>query len=268
LKRRFWRDLWDREGEFLKGGRQELRHGASFVGVSKVAGQFYCEYKLENEFLFGQVPTESKEIGTGLHEELIPTVPIDGETFARLVSRRRPSYAVIGVWGRLADLPLIGMPDHIIWTTGRPIWLVELKTTRGDPTPLWDDQLSQTLIYGALLERMGFDCSELRLALVRIRTGEGLDDALKRRWITKVSDALQSGRVDELEYENRGAMKVHLIKHDVAAAEASVRRMQGYWLRQREPVPSSSVAKCRACEYSPVCAKTLYEVPSTGAGRV
>jgi len=254
---RFWLDLRKREGEFLQAGRPELRHGVSFVGVSTIAGQYYCEYKVENGFAFGDIPTQVKEDGTDLHEELIPAVPIDDEAFARLVGGKEPSYAVISVWGRLADLALIGTPDHIIWSEGKPIWLVELKTTRGDPAPLWDDQRSQTLIYGALLERMGLDCSELRLALVRLRARD-LTDEVRQEWIAKLSAALQEGRIGELESQSGGTMKVHLIKHDVAAAEASVREMQGYWLGQWEPVPSSSVGKCRACEYSSMCSKSLY----------
>jgi hypothetical protein len=256
--KKFWDDLWKREEEFITQGKRDLRHGVSSVGVSTLAGQFYCEYKVENEFALGEIATEAKEEGTLLHDELIPMKPISKDGFVKLVSQKRPSYAVLRVWGELADIRLVGEPDHIIWSEEKPLWLVELKTTAGDPKALWDDQLNQILIYGALLEKMGFDCSKLRLALVRIRAKE-LSDEQKRAWIVPISKNLEQGLVRELEAEHRGAMKVHLIDHDVHAAELGVRRMQGYWLKEREATSSTSIGKCRACEYNPVCSKTLYE---------
>ena len=168
----FWDSLWRRGEEFMRSGEKNLRHGTSFVAVSTIAGQFYCEYKVENEVAFGEVPTEAKDLGTDLHDELIPLEPITEKQFAELVSRKQPSYAVLHVWGTVGGLRLVGTPDHIVWSEGRPLWLVELKTTKGDLTSLWPDQMNQIRIYGLLLELMGFDCSRLRLALVRLRAGE------------------------------------------------------------------------------------------------
>ncbi len=254
---RFWKDLWKREEEFLSSARPEFRHDTKFVGVSTLAGQFYCEYKVENEFALGEIPTDAKETGAELHDELIPGVEITAKDFVRLVSRKKPSYAVLRVWGTVSDLRLVGMPDHIVWSGGRPLWLLELKTTKGDPTSLWEDQANQVRIYGLLLDSMGFDCSKLRLALVRLRA-QGLSEESRRAWILSVSNALLEDRVGELESKFGGAMKVHLIEHDRAVAEESVRAKRGYWLVQREPTSSTSIGKCRACEYNSVCPKTLY----------
>jgi hypothetical protein len=253
----FWEDLWKREEEFLASARPEFRHDTAFVGVSTLARQFYCEFKVENEFTMGEIPTEAKETGTELHDELIPGVEIAAKDFARLVSRKKPSYAVLRLWGTVAGLRLVGMPDHIVWSEGRPLWLVELKTTKGDPTSLWEDQANQVRAYGLLLDSMGFDCSKLRLALVRLRAQE-LSEEDRRLWIQRVSDALMEEKVGELEGRYSGAMKVHLISHDRRAAEAGVASKRGYWTGEREPASSTSVGKCRACEYSSVCPKTLF----------
>lgn len=256
---KFWRDLWKREWDFLASGRKEFRHEKSFVAVSNIAAQYYCEYKTENEFALGEIPTEAKDTGTALHDELMPFEKVSAKQFVELVGRKGPSYAVLGVWGEVGGLKVIGTPDHIVWERGRPLWLVELKTTRGDPTPLWEDQEIQTRIYGLLLDRMGLDCSKLRLAVVRLRTGELTDDQ-KRAWIIMVSAALQDGKVSELELEYRGTMKVHLLAHDRKAAETAVLLKAGYWLGTREPTSSTSVGKCRACEYSNVCPRSLLKV--------
>ncbi len=242
----------------MLSGEKNFRHDASFVAVSTIAGQFYCEYKVENEFAFGEVPTEAKDAGTDLHDELIPQEPITERQFAELVSRKEPSYAVLRVWATVGGLRIVGEPDHIVWSEGRPLWLVELKTTRGDPTSLWPDQMNQVRIYGLLLELMGFDCSRLRLALVRLRAGE-LTEEERGLWMERVSTHLESGKLAELEAKYRNAMKVHLLSHDRAAAEASVMEKRGYWLGEREATSSTSVGKCKACEYCSVCPKSLFK---------
>jgi PD-(D/E)XK nuclease superfamily len=252
----FWERLWEREEGFFLSGKPEFRHGTAFVAVSAIAGQFYCEFKVENEFAFGEIPTEAKDLGTDLHDELIPQAEITREQFKELVNRKKPSYAVLRVWGSVGGLRVSGMPDHIVWSEGRPLWLVELKTTKSDPSSLWPDQMNQIRIYGLLLDKMGFDCSRLRLALVRLKTGE-LSDEERAVWIGRVSAHLESGKVAELEASYRNAMKVHLLAHDRAAAEASIMEKRGYWLGEREPTSSTSPGKCRACEYNSVCPKSL-----------
>jgi CRISPR/Cas system-associated exonuclease Cas4 (RecB family) len=253
----FWERLWEREEEFFDSGKEEFRHGVSFVAVSSIAEQYYCEYKLENEFALGEIPTETKDSGTALHAELMPTERITREEFAEMVSRKEPSLGVLGVWGSAGGLKVVGEPDHIIWSRGKPLWVLELKTTRGDPTPLWEDQENQVRIYGLLLEKMGFDCSAMRLAVVRLRSGE-LGEEEKHQWIVKVSQALMEDDVQSLEAKYRGVMKAHLLTHDARRAEEAVLSKSGYWMQQREPVASASVGKCRACEYNAVCPKSLF----------
>jgi hypothetical protein len=253
-----WDRLWKGEQEFFDSAQEEFRNDASFVAVSSIAEQYYCEYKLENEFALGEIPTETKESGTALHDELMPTERISKEKFIKLVSKKEPTFAVLGVWGTVGRLKVVGMPDHIIWTGGKPMWVVELKTTRGDPTPLWEDQENQVRIYGLLLDRMGFDCSKMRLAVVRLKSDE-LGQEEKKEWILRVSEALIGDKIQELEMKYRGRMKAHLLEHDVYRAEKAVSSKAGYWLKEREPVSSTSVGKCRACEYNHVCSKSLYK---------
>jgi len=253
----FWKLLWKNEKEFFASGRGEYRHGSSFVAVSSIAEQYYCEYKLENEFAVGEIPTETKDSGTALHDELMPMEKVSQKEFAKLVGKKEPTLAVLGVWGSAGRLKVVGVPDHIIWSEGRPLWVVELKTTKGDPNPLWEDQENQVRIYGLLLDSMGFDCSRMRLAVVRLKS-DLLSDEEKKEWIVKVSAALMWNAVRELETKYQGKMKVHMLNHDPERAENAVRNRSGYWLFEREPLSSTSEAKCRACEYNKVCSKSLY----------
>jgi len=253
----FWQRLWKKEEEFFDSAAGEFRGDTSFVAVSSIAEQYYCEFKLENEFSLGEIPTETKDSGTTLHDELLPVEKITKEEFAELVSKKEPSLAVLGIWGVVGGLKVVGEPDHIVWSEGKPLWVIELKTTKGDPKPLWEDQENQVRIYGLLLDRMGFDCSQMRLAVVRLKSGE-LSDEEKQEWIQRVSSALLRGTMLELEAEYSGRMKAHLLEHDAERAQRAVSLKAGYWLREREPIPSKSVGKCRACEYNAVCSKSLF----------
>ena|SRR5712692_845876 len=94
----FWEGLWRREEEFRLSAKPEFRHDTSFIAVSSISEQFYFEYKVENEFAFGEIPTEAKDVGTELHDELIPQRAITREQFVKLVERKKPSFAVLGVW--------------------------------------------------------------------------------------------------------------------------------------------------------------------------
>jgi hypothetical protein len=252
----FWNALWENEEEFLESGEEEFRHGISFVAVSSIAEQYYCEYKIENEFALGEIATETKDSGTALHDELMPMEKIGRKEFAQLVSKKEPSLAVLGVWGSAGGLKVIGTPDHIVWSEGKPLWVVELKTTKGDPAPLWEDQENQVRIYGLLLDRMGFDCSRMKLAVVRLKSGE-LNDEEKKSWMQKISRALMEDGVTQLEAKYQGRMKVHLLNHDLIRAERAIALKAGYWLMQREPSSTESVGKCRACEYRDVCSRSL-----------
>ena len=122
---------------------------------------------------------------------------------------------------------------------------------------LWPDQMNQVPIYGLLLDLMGFDCSRLRLALVRLRAGE-LSNEERGLWMERVSTHLESGKLAELEARSRNAMKVHLLVHDKAAAKASIMEKQGNRLGEREATSSTSAGKCKACEYKSVCPKSLF----------
>jgi len=188
----------------------------------------------------------------------MPTEGISKEEFAELVGRKEPSLAVlgVGVGGRPEGHRHPG-PRHLVRGEA-PSWVGGAgRRPGGTRRPLWEDQENQARIYGLLLERMGFDCSRLQLAVVRLKSGE-LGEDEKRRWIAEVSGALLEGKTMWLEVRRPGRMKVHLLKHEPAKAEKAVASKAGYWLGEREPTSSSSVGKCRACEYSSSCPKSLF----------
>src|SRR4030067_1948675 len=53
-----------------RGQESRLRFGRYVIVASDIAAQFYCEKKVEMEYLHGEVETEAKAIGTEAHEKL------------------------------------------------------------------------------------------------------------------------------------------------------------------------------------------------------
>ncbi len=246
-----WKDSL-REG--IPEGVGAYRHDLPFVGASTVAQQFYCEAKVENEYTLGEVPTEGKAIGADLHDEIFAMEEVEQEDLIRHIEESPSLTASFGLYAQIGDLRVAGLPDAVIFENGRPRWVVELKTTRGDPSRLWRDQAVQVKIYGMLLERMGFDCSGLTLALVRMRQ-EALTPSERESLLILVKGALAEEATAPL--EARYGLKFFLLPHVRSEAEEAVTWAQDYWLKRREAVPTKVEGKCRSCEFNNVCAHSL-----------
>jgi CRISPR/Cas system-associated exonuclease Cas4 (RecB family) len=113
-----------------------------------------------------------------------------------------------------------------------------------------------------MVERRGIKGQGTERGVLRLRTPawtEGLSEEERRLWVERVSDHLQSGKAGELEAKYKNKMKMHVLSHNRRAAVASVMEKRGYWFGEREPTSSTSTGKCRACEYSSVCPKSLFK---------
>jgi hypothetical protein len=67
-------------------------------------------------------------------------------------------------------------------------------------------------------------------------------------------------RVREFESDYKGHLKAHIIAHHKEAAEAAIEAKLGYWKGERKAASSTSVGRCRACEYRNACPKSLVQV--------
>ncbi|MDG6991305.1 MAG: PD-(D/E)XK nuclease family protein [Nitrososphaerota archaeon] len=233
------------------------RHELSFVGVSSIAQQYYCEAKVEQEYTVGKIPTEVKETGTDLHAEIFAMEPVKREDLVKRIEKAPHLAAAFRLYGEVGKLRVIGEPDAVVFEKGIPKWLIELKTTRGDHTKLWDDQLIQVRIYGLLLDRMGFDCSELNLVLIRMRQKGDMGPGQKKVMLDLVRLALEKQHTKEL--ESRLQMKFFVFPYSASEPEKAVMWAQGYWLKAREPIPTRNASKCKPCEYNQVCPYSLHK---------
>jgi hypothetical protein len=79
-----------------------LRFDRCTIRASDVAGQYYCEKKIEMKYLYGEVETETKNQGTIAHENLLEGAEIvDQENLWKTVYSKEPVLAM--EWLLLAE---------------------------------------------------------------------------------------------------------------------------------------------------------------------
>jgi CRISPR/Cas system-associated exonuclease Cas4 (RecB family) len=250
-----WEESMRNFKEQLQAG-QSFRHGISMVPTSGIAGQFYCEQKIEMEYLLGEIETEAKTEGEKLHEQLIQMTKTTRADLVRSIKKEKILVASFPIYARFSGLVVVGVPDAIVFLKGIPAFLIELKTTMGDTSRLWKDQLLQAQIYGLILDEMGFDCSRLKLVVIRIRRQNGFSEEHKERFLHESIRGLLSG-LDKTTTSKVDGSTTHIVDYSKQDVVGEFRWAEAYWLSQREPMPTQSIAKCRICEFSDVCPHSL-----------
>jgi hypothetical protein len=237
-----------------------IRFGLPWVPVSTIAEQFYCEAKVDFEYKHGKIPTPAKEEGTELHEEIIEmesTTPMD---LVKAIAKKPVLLCAFPVYAQVGDMPIMGMPDAVLFQRSKPSQLIELKTTNGDVTKLWRNQAVQIKAYGLALDSMGFDCRNLQLSLVRVNK-EGIAAELKGQLLSEISYGLLRGSPEAIEQtfnaQQRGQVKIHLMAYHRDDALKDVVWAKDYWTMKREAVPTTAPSKCRACEFNADCPYSL-----------
>ena len=234
---------------------QSFRHGISMVPTSGIAGQYYCEQKVEMEYLHGEIETEAKTEGEILHKQMIQMTKTTLGNLIKNIKKRKILVASFPIFARFSGLVIAGVPDAVVFLKGTPMYLIELKTTKGDTSRLWKDQLVQVGTYGLILEEMGFDCSKLKLVVIRIRRQEELSAQYKQNLMrTSITDLLKGGQKT---MTSKSESTTHVIDYDMQDVITDLKWAEAYWLSQREPIPTQNIARCRSCEFNDVCPYSL-----------
>ena len=234
-----------------------FRHGISMIPTSSMAEQYYCEQKVEMEYIHGDVETEATREGRILHQQLIQMKSITRDNLIKSIKKRKLVAASFPIFARFSGLVLAGLPDAVVFVKGVPTYLIELKTTKGDTSRLWKDQLVQVRIYGLILQEMGFDCSRLKLVVVRIRRQSNTTEQYKERFLQEmISNLLKQ----QAPVAKGGESTTHIIDYSRQDTVANVQWVQTYWLSDRKPIPTSNPAKCKVCEFNRVCPSSLVKI--------
>lgn len=120
---------------------------------------------LEHEL--GEIETPEKQRGSETHEkaaEDAEEAPID-EIWGAIERGERQILLESSFVGEAGEFTVIGIPDAVIFEDRKPTLLFDRKTT-SIPDRLFKNQRIQVWLYGYMLQSLGFDVSELTLAIL------------------------------------------------------------------------------------------------------
>jgi len=231
----------------------DLRFNRCSIRASDVAGQYYCEKKIEMEYLYGEVETEPKNQGTEAHENLLEgSEAVSQEDIWKAVYGKRPVLAL--EWLLLAeykDIILIGQPDSVLFENGFPLVVFEYKFSRSKRA--YPSYHVQAGFYGILLKSIGFDTGKLYYAIVVADRNARDDPNLKEN----VFEAIKKNGLNKAILPIENAV-IYLNKFDKQEAKSSIEWAIQFWKGQREAISTTNPNKCRICEYQEECKRLIF----------
>jgi len=235
-------------------GESNLRFDRSFIIASDIAEQYFCEKKVEMQYLYGDVETEEKSIGAEGHEKLLEdSVKINRQELWKKIYGKKLTFALeMLLLAKYKDVVLVGRPDSVLFQNGYPIIVFEYKFSKSRTA--YRTHHVQARTYGILLRNMGFDTSQLFYAVVIADPRTRHDKELKR----KVIDAVVKNGPKEaiLEIENAA---VHFHKFNQTDAEKDLDWATEFWKKTREATMTSNPNKCIKCEHKVECSKSVHK---------
>ena len=236
--------------EFKKNQRQHglLRFGRSAVVASDVAAQFYCEKKVEMQYVYGRVETESKNVGTEAHVTLAKdSGKVNREKLWEKIYSGKPIFALeMFLLAKHGDAFLCGKPDSVLFRRGIPLMVFEYKFSKSDVA--FPSYHVQAQTYCVLLGKMGFDVSRLFYAIVvadpKTKGSSAFRKNVKRKVIENRSEIAAHSIEDA---------KIYLNKFNNSCAEIDLAWALEFWSKKREAKPTTNLNKCDRCEYKLKC---------------
>ncbi len=234
--------------EKRKNGEGELRFNRPFIIASDVAEQYFCEKKVEMQYLHGEVVTEEKIIGTEAHENLLEdSVQIERREFWRRIYGKVPVLALeLLLLARYKDIVLAGRPDSVMFRSGNPLVVFEYKFSKS--TTAYMTHHVQARTYGILLRNMGFETSRLFYAVIIADPRARHDKGLKQ----EVVQAVGKNGPKEAVLNIPNAV-IYVQRFNVEEAEKDLDWAIEFWKNAREAIMTSNPNKCRNCEHKAEC---------------
>ena len=233
--------------------KELLRFDRCTIRASDVAGQYYCEKKIEMKYLYGDVETETKNQGTVAHEKLLEGAEIvDQENLWKTVHGEKPVLAM--EWMLLAeyeDIILAGKPDSVLFENGEPLVIFEYKFSKRKQ--VYPSHHVQAGFYGILLRNLGFNTKKLFYAIVVADRKLKCDPDLK----DIVLDAIRNTELKNAVIPIEKAI-IYLNKFEEQQAKTSLEWAIKFWKKQREAISTTNPYKCRICEYNQNCKKIVF----------
>jgi len=224
-----------------KKNEGNLIFGKKSVPVSKIKQQFYCEKQLELELIHGERMNQAKKRGKEGHEadlEILSPIKKEKAWEEAIRQNKRKPYEIreFHLLAKYKGVLIEGRADEVSFLRGKVLILSEFKY-RKNKKVFNTDQI-QGLLYGFLLNQMGFDTSNLIINVICFDSDRKYALLLK-----DVSDNM----LDPISRSYNFNLDESRKELDWALS---------FWKGEREAIPTKNVNKCKKCEFIDKCSSS------------
>lgn len=231
-----------------------LRFGKTYVTVSEIAQQFYCEEKLNILYREGKIQTLELELGELIHEEFFKGKEISIEDLLQKIEEVEKIVVTFPICTIVNEIPIIGIPDAIILNKSKVIGVVELKTSNKWLYKIFKPEYVQIQTYAYILKKWNLLSKDVKLFLVKIKRDVELTKALRNEIFNKILLL-----VNKIFYESTIITQnyvIHVLNFDYGI-ESCIKWALKFWTMERKEYISKNPNKCKSCEFRHLCSKKL-----------
>ncbi|WP_054848713.1 PD-(D/E)XK nuclease family protein [Vulcanisaeta sp. JCM 14467] len=232
-----------------------VRFGRSYVTVSEIAQQLFCEYKLHLSVIEGRIQTPAMEMGIIIHDEVFRGRRVNEEEFINAIRSNEVVIATLPLVASIGGVNIIGIPDAVVFMGGVARAVIELKTSNKWLDRLFDSEHVQAQLYAYLISRLGLGVNPL-VMVIKVKRDVGITDKLRRNMFSTAIKYLTS--IAELPARVRFRDFVIYISEFDKSIEVHLKWALDYWLMHREPKAMPSIGKCAVCEFNDRCPFRAY----------
>lgn len=228
-----------------------LKFNRNYIIPSDIGSQFYCEQKLEEEYLTGKIETEEMNQGTEGHEKIVEDfekVSLE-EAWRKLYSEEQYLLAEFMFIANYKGNFLIGRPDIVYFINSMPIIIFEFKFSRYNEDFL--SRHAQARAYGLILKELGFEIRNLFYSIIIFQPSMLDQHQILKSIPNKVIEDFRNGNFsDSIDQSMQyGEVKAYIHKFNIEDAEKNMDWAIEYWKGKRDACCTTESNKCLYCEY-------------------
>ena len=239
----------------IKTTKESLKFDRRYIIPSDIGSQFYCEQKLEQEYLTGKIVTEEMLQGDEGHAKIVEDfrpVTIE-EAWRNIYTKDKFMLAEFIFITPYKKVYIIGRPDIVLFIGGMPILVFEFKFSNYSEDFL--SRHAQAQSYGLILKELGLEIKNLFYSIIVFKPGMIGQKEFIKTIPQKVATDFFNGNITDAENNSKmyGDIKAYIHKFYSREAEKHIDWAIGYWTGDREACYTETKEKCYNCIYSQNC---------------
>ena len=188
--------------------------------------------------------------GKKIHDLLVPMKEESIENIIKKIESGKEVVVQLGTYFNYKGVVIVGIPDGIYFQNGIPLYLFELKSTRGTINDVYPSEKIQAYLYALALENMGFDTSQLHIIITKVKM-----NIEKKELINPILYYLNIGIIDDfnMEYPDAKIYQFDYSKKNKVEIINKLDNLIKFWTKERVPNYSDYIGRCRTCKYKGEC---------------